>query len=384
MNGEDEYEDIEEQVKVKLISDLTGYHPSLTKGREGTVEGSIADKLNYPYGFIEVNFSGIDVSVPVGYIVCEESDFIKNIREKLGEDKILKDKKDWELMIGDGTKKKFFFSGSLESEIKSVISHNYKKINIENVYLTEIESEHKFSKGGTIDFLGRDGRGNYLLIECKGRAGDSAIGQLLRYKTALQKEEEIEDKRIKLILITKDNTDVLIDITEKNNILLFNWEKYVHFNTSEKGEEVDKVIYKFFSYNSHEDIIIEVDVNNTEMDYIKNFVRRMNDTRYERISLLDLKNQVLETDNKLNKIIRNFYILKKEKENEIEMYIHERRNDINKEIEAMREKFKEEKKQWRASEFYKIFKMATANNLKIKNKKMKIEESLTNKQSKLK
>ncbi len=49
----------------------------------------------------------------------------------------------------------------------------------------------------------------------------------------------------------------------------------------------------------------------------------------------------------------------------------------------LEEKFKQEKLKWRASEFYKIFKMATADNSKIKAKEKEIKKSLRKRQTKL-
>jgi len=388
MNGE--YEDIDDEeddeVKVYLTQDLTWYHPALTEGREGIViEGDI-----HKYGYVRVNFSGIEASVPISFIASKESDFVENTKKELGFDKITRIEKEWEKIErerkngNDGYK--FFFSGTLEDEIKAIILHSYKNIVIENSRIIELEQEYKFKKGGRIDFLCKDEEGNYLLIECKGKAKDNAIGQLLRYKTALLRENEI-DKKIKLILIAKEGIGTMDDIARDNGILFFTWEKYIHFLSTDTEEKIDKVIYKLISRGLHDDILIEIDTETTEIDFIKDFLKRVDDLKYERNTLLGLKDRVLRTENELNKIIKKVYRLKEKKEKELNEYIQTRKREfeerIEEKLEKEKEKFKQEKLKWRASEFYKIFKMATAANSRIRKREKEIMKSLSKKQTKL-
>ena len=379
--NEEYYEDIEddeedEEVKVYLSEDATWYHPALTKGKEGIViEGDI-----HSCGYVRVNFSGVEVSVPVGIISSKESEFVEKIKKELGFEKVKRMEKEWQSLRRITKEQKdngykFFFSGTLEDEIKAIILHSYRNIVIENSRITELEQEYKFKEGGRIDFLCKDEGGNYLLIECKGKAKDSAIGQLLRYKTALLRENEV-DKKIKLILIAKEGIGTMDDIARDNGIIFFTWEKYIHFLSTDTEEKIDKVIYKLISHNSHNDILIEIDTETTEISFIKNFLKRIDDMKYERNTLLELKDRALRKENKLNKMIKKFYRWKEKKEKEINEHIWAKKRELE-------EKFKQEKLKWRASEFYKIFKMATADNSKIKAKEKEIKKSLSKRQTKL-
>ena len=381
--NEEYYEDIDDEdkeVKVYLTHDSTWYHPILTKGKEGTViEGDI-----HNYGYVRVNFSGVEVSVPVGIISSKESEFVEKIKKELGFEEVKRMKEEWESLggiVGRITKEqgcKFFFSGTLEDEIKAIILHSYKNIVIENSRITELEEEYKFKRGGRIDFLCRDEEGNYLLIECKGKARDSAIGQLLRYKTALLRElrENGVDKKIKLILIAKEGIGTMDDIARDSDILFFTWEKYVHFLSTDTMEKIDKVIYKLISHGLHNDIFIEINTETTEVSFIKDFLKRVDDLKYERNTLLELKDRALRVENKLNKMIKKFYRWKERKEKEMNENIWAKKRELE-------EKFKQEKLKWRASEFYKIFKMATAANSKIKKKEKEIKKSLSKRQTKI-
>ena len=381
--NEEYYEDIEEEddeedeeVKVYLSEDATWYHPALTKGKEGIViEGDI-----HSCGYVRVNFSGVEVSVPVGIISSKESEFVEKIKKELGFEKVKRMEKEWQSLRRITKEQKdngykFFFSGTLEDEIKAIILHSYRNIVIENSRITELEQEYKFKEGGRIDFLCKDEEGNYLLIECKGKARDNAIGQLLRYKTALLKENKV-DKKIKLILIAKEGIGTMDDIARDNGIIFFTWEKYIHFLSTDTEEKIDKVIYKLISHNSHNDILIEIDTETTEISFIKNFLKRIDDMKYERNTLLELKDRALRKENKLNKMIKKFYRWKEKKEKEINEHIWAKKRELE-------EKFKQEKLKWRASEFYKIFKMATADNSKIKAKEKEIKKSLSKRQTKL-
>lgn len=379
--NEEYYEDIEddeedEEVKVYLSEDATWYHPALTKGKEGIViEGNI-----HSCGYVRVNFSGVEVSVPVGILSSKESEFVEKIKKELGFERVKRMEEEWQSLKRITKEQsnngyKFFFSGTLEDEIKAIILHSYKNIVIENSRITELEQEYKFKEGGRIDFLCKDEEGNYLLIECKGKARDNAIGQLLRYKTALLKENEV-DKKIKLILIAKEGMGTMDDIARDNGILFFTWEKYIHFLSTDTEEKIDKVIYKLISHNSHNDILIEIDTETTEISFIKDFLKRIDDMKYERNTLLELKDRALRKENKLNKMIKKFYRWKEKKEKEINEHIWVKKRELE-------EKFKQEKLKWRASEFYKIFKMATANNSKIKAKEKEIKKSLSKRQTKL-
>ena len=380
--NEEYYEDIEddeedEEVKVYLSEDATWYHPALTKGKEGIViDGDI-----HSYGYVRVNFSGVEVSVPVGILSSKESEFVEKIKKELGFERVKRMEEEWQSLKRITKEQsnngyKFFFSGTLEDEIKAIIQHSYRNIVIENSRITELEQEYKFKEGGRIDFLCKDEEGNYLLIECKGKARDNAIGQLLRYKTALLREKNEVDKKIKLILIAKEGIGTMVDIAKDNGILFFTWEKYIHFLSTDIEEKIDKVIYKLISHGLHNDIFIEINTETTEVSFIKDFLRRVDDLKYERNTLLELKDRALKVENKLNKMIKKFYRWKERKEKEMNEYIWAKKRELE-------EKFKQEKLKWRASEFYKIFKMATADNSKIKAKEKEIKKSLSKRQTKL-
>ena len=75
-------------------------------------------------------------------------------------------------------------------------------------------------------------------------------------------------------------------------------------------------------------------------------------------------------------MIKKFYRWKERKEKETNEHIQTKKRELE-------EKLEEEKLKWRASEFYKIFKMATAANSRIRKREKEIMKSLSKKQTKL-
>lgn len=148
----------------------------------------------------------------------------------------------------------FEYGGSTEDETKDLVRYYYDKLCFIKGKVHSIEPEYAFSNYSRPDFL-IETKDEYFIIECKGKAEDTNIGQILRYMGLLKEEKDKEEKDLKdktingILFANKATQHLLTSIDALHNtIQLFTWERLLRFEIDDNyNHHLNALVYLIYS-----------------------------------------------------------------------------------------------------------------------------------------